>query len=109
MALETRIRWRMQLEADRSLDAILETHVAVIVGAHTVNAVCLHELEGGVEHIVGSRQRTALHDTQRLVDLDPLRTEAAVVVGVGVVDIPGLADEVLAAGESENIDGLHLD
>jgi len=37
-----------------------------------------------------------------------LGAESAGVIGVGVLDIAGLADEVLAAGEFENIEVLHV-
>jgi hypothetical protein len=44
-----------------------------------------------------------------VVDANPWRPESAGVVGVGVLDILGLADEPLVAGETKNVEVLHGD
>jgi hypothetical protein len=46
-------------------------------------------------------------DAKRCVGADPPRSKSGIVVGVGVVDVLGLSDQPLAAGEFEDIEVLH--
>ena len=69
----------------------------------------LHQGQRGSAYIIGTVQRAGLGDANGIVDTNPLRSEAAGVVGVGVFNILRLADEPLIAGEFENVEVLHVD
>jgi hypothetical protein len=71
--------------------------------------VLLHEGHRCYPHIIGTGDGTSLEDADGVVGLNPLGAETAGVVGVGVLDIAGPADEILAAGEFENVEVLHVD
>ena len=109
MAPHAGVRRSIQLKPDQALLLVTEAHSVTVKRAHGVNPVLLHESNRRLAHIIGTPKRPDLGDTNGVVGLDPLRSESAGVVGVGVVDILGLADEELAAGELENIEVLHLD
>jgi hypothetical protein len=49
-----------------------------------------------------------LHDADGVVDANPRRPKAARVIGVCVLDIARLADEILPTGEFENVEVLHV-
>jgi len=108
VALHTRIRRGVHHEPDGHLLVILQLHSVAADIADILESVHLHPLQRGVTDVVFALERPHLGHLDDIVGADPLRTEAAVVVGAGVGNILGLADEPLVARESENVELLHL-
>jgi len=108
VALHTRIRRGVHHEPDGHLLVILQLHSVAPNIADILESVEFHPLQRGVPHVVFILERTHLGDLDDIVGADPLRTKAAVVVGAGVGNILGLADEPLVAREAENVELFHL-
>ena len=108
VTLHTCVRRGVHHEPDGHLLVIVQLHSVAPDIADILKSVHLHPLQRGVPHVVGSLERPHLGDFDDIVDADPLRSESTLVLGVGVRDILGLADEPLVAREAENVELFHL-
>jgi hypothetical protein len=97
----------MHHEADGDFLVILQLHSIASDVANILEPVHLHPLQSGVAYVVFALDRARFRDTDRRVDPNPLRAEAAVVVCICVLNILRLADEPLPAGEREDVELFH--
>lgn len=100
--------WRcVHHEADGDFLVILQLHSIATYVANVIEPVHLHPLQSGVAYVVFILDRAHFSDADGVVCANPLRAEAAVVVGASVGNILRLADEPLPAGEREDVELFH--